>query len=175
MERAGVKRFAWLLWWRGMGIALKNKDVVNVEGLLCNATFSGDALRSNVVVRHKIGIAEYLHNLPKMFSGEYLSWCQQCDMCYVQEVQIPLLAGSTAKPMLDWRHMPRIFTGHDKGTSFGKKKEKTTPTTQADWESILSQPIFMFLSVTSIVLWLQRKQSGAANFVWARGWGRWSD
>lgn len=65
MERAGVKRFAWLLWWRGMGIALKNKDVVNVEGLLCNATFSGDALRSNVVVRHKIGIAEYLHNLPK--------------------------------------------------------------------------------------------------------------
>ena len=65
MERAGVKRFAWLLWWRGMGIALQNKDVVNVEGLLCNATFSGDALRSNVVVRHKIGIAEYLHNLPK--------------------------------------------------------------------------------------------------------------
>lgn len=26
--------------------------------------------------------------------------------------------------MLDWRHVPRIFTGHDKGTSFGKKKKQ---------------------------------------------------
>ena len=176
MERAGVKRFAWLLWWRGMGIALQNKDVVNVEGLLCNATFSGDALRSNVVVRHNIGIAEYLHNLPKN-----VQWWISFLVLAVWHVLCTRGSDSTACGIDSQTHAglashaQNIHRTWQRHIIWQKKKEKTTPTTQADWESILSQPIFMFLSVTSIVLWLQRKQSGAANFVWARGWGRWSD
>lgn len=74
MARLAVKWRAWLLWWRGMGMALEGEKRFKVDGLLYNTSFNGAALWRHLSDSNNIRISDE----PPQRTGQHLGNFLHC-------------------------------------------------------------------------------------------------